>query len=77
MTHKTSVRAVIVIEELSDTHNRISENPKWISYNFLVAMLLCLTINSRIASKNNVQVEVTYFVPYTDINNEAYTLKGH
>lgn len=35
-----------------------------------------LTINSRIARENNVQVEVTYFVPCTDINNEAYMLKG-
>lgn len=36
-----------------------------------------LTINNRIARENNVQVENTYFVPCTDINNEAYMLKGN
>ena len=36
-----------------------------------------LTINSRTARKNNIRVDVTYFVPCTDINNEAYMLKGN
>lgn len=35
-----------------------------------------LTANSRLARENNVSAEITYFVPCTDIDNDAYMLKG-
>ena len=35
-----------------------------------------LTINSRIARKNHVVVSVTYFIPCSDKNHEAYGYRG-
>ena len=35
-----------------------------------------LTYNGRMARANRVQVTVTYYEPCSDINNEAYGLKG-
>ena len=35
-----------------------------------------LTINSRIAHKNHVVVSVTYFIPCSDKNHEAYGYRG-
>lgn len=41
-----------------------------------VNILYNLTLNSKIAKKNNIKAEITYFKPCNDINNEAYMLKG-
>ena len=35
-----------------------------------------LTLNSRIARQNNIVVSVTYFVPCSDKNHEAYGYRG-
>ena len=44
--------------------------------NQVLSRLYELTCNSRVAKVNRVQVEVTYYVPCSDENSEAYGIKG-
>lgn len=55
-------------KELNDEDKRILDITLNTLYN--------LTINSRLAIENNITAEVTYFVQCTDIENDAYMLKG-
>ena len=41
-----------------------------------LSVLQTLTPNSRAAKRNHIVVSVTYFVPCTDKNNEAYGFRG-
>jgi hypothetical protein len=41
-----------------------------------LSILHKLTANSNLARDNNIQATVTYFVPCSDADNEAYMVKG-
>ena len=41
-----------------------------------LSILHSLTMNSRMAKENRVRVEVTCFIPCTDVNHEAFGRKG-
>ena len=55
---------IILVEEIQDEISRRLD------------ILHRLTINSRIARQNHIVVSVTYFVPCSDKNHEAYGYRG-
>ena len=55
---------IILVEEIQDEISRRLD------------ILHRLTLNSRIARQNNIVVSVTYFVPCSDKNHEAYGYRG-
>ena len=55
---------IILVEEIQDEISRRLD------------ILHRLTLNSRIARQNHIVVSVTYFVPCSDKNHEAYGYRG-
>ena len=67
--------AVLAKEVIYEQRREISEDDQKILNNRL-NILHDLTINSRVARMNKLQVSVTYYVPCTDINHSAFGYRG-
>ena len=67
--------AIIAKDALYEPKRDLSEEDQE-DLNSKLSVLYELTRNSRIARENSIPVSVTYFVPCTDRNNEAYGIRG-
>ena len=66
----------IAAKDIIYVDRKIPNDEETKDLNIKLNMLYNLTQNSRMAKENNVQAEITYFVPCLNKDNEAYMRKG-